>query len=379
MKENINESIKELLDHLNKREKFDESKVKVFACPYPVTIFGEDNDSLGGKSISIALDLYSILLFYPSSNSEIRIYCKEIPGVFKVFLNNIGAYIKNDWVSFVKGSAIELKKRFNIKEGFTGVLSVPFPEAIEKKPSIIQLCSLFALSDVNNLNLNISDHIQTCEDIDNNFIKQKYLSLDPVTIKHSKKENLLMVDFGINKLKHLKNNRDSGDYKFIILNPKNLTENTLKDYSKPLQAAKLLGMMAGIGDANDYSKITSDNFEEYKSKIPLEFQKHAFKFFLEQEILNQSKKFWENNDLVEFGKLLKNSRNFENNEMNNLLSKINSCGSIYGSKLISGFQILGIGKNNRIIETVEETINKVGISDQIDFKISSISNGVMHS
>lgn len=187
MDNGIKQSVEELLDHLQKREKFNQSQVKIVACPYPITIFGENNNAVGGKSISTALDLYSVLIFFPSNTHEIRLYCKQIPGVFKVYLQNIGAYIKDDWVSFVRGAANELKKRFKIQNGFTGVLSVPFPKSIINMSSVVELLSLMALNNVNKLDLHLSDHVQTCEDIDKDFLKQEFLSLDPITIKHSKK------------------------------------------------------------------------------------------------------------------------------------------------------------------------------------------------
>ena len=90
MTNELKEIKQELLGHLVKREEFEESEVKTVTCPYPLTLLGSHSNLFGGKSLSFALDIYSTLLFIPSDDPGLKIYVKELPGIFKVSLNNIG-------------------------------------------------------------------------------------------------------------------------------------------------------------------------------------------------------------------------------------------------------------------------------------------------
>ena len=70
MKKELNEIRQELLDHLIKREEFNESEAKTVSCPYPLTLLGSHNNTFGGKSLSFSLDIYSTLVFIPLKLQE---------------------------------------------------------------------------------------------------------------------------------------------------------------------------------------------------------------------------------------------------------------------------------------------------------------------
>lgn len=184
-----------------------------------------------------------------------------------------------------------------------------------------------------------------------------------------------MVDFGINKLKHLKNSSNSSSYRFFILSDNAQVGSTFKNYDDFIQTAILLGMMSGIGDSKDFSKLTYENFEEHRSKLPMEFQKKAKNYFHQQELLIQCIKAWERNDLNLFGKLIKKSKNENSREIDILCEKINGLSSIYGAKVSNNLQIVGICENKNAEEAIKNLISK---QEEVDCRFCSISNGILY-
>lgn len=384
MNNKIQETQQDLIEYLSKREKFKQSELRNFTCPYPITLFGENNDSVGGKSLSTTLDIFSYLLFIPTQTPEVRLYCREIPGVFKFYLHNIGVAVRGEWLNFVKGAASVLREKFNIQNGFTAVISIPFADSIFAKQSIVQLSSLISLGYSNDLNLKVSDYIDLCEDIDKYFLKTNLINLDPVTIKHAKKRNLQLVDFDRNKLRLIKNRGDPKTYDFITLRLKEPQTFNTKKHDDFKKTALLLGMMCGIKDCETISRIPIELYENQKSKLPVELQKIAENFFSEQKKIFHAAKAWEQNDLHGFGKLMNESTNtlvqYENCDyrIRFLLEKFKKIEGIYGTLLTPNIQIVLLINSTfseNIMDKIKSTCGEKNI-EEIEIKVADISSGI---
>ena len=363
----------QLLNHFVKREDFDESTVKTVSCPYPLTLFGSHNNMYGGKSLSFSLDIYSTLLFNPSDDASIKIYVKELPGIFKVSLNNIGVPVRGDWLNYIKGSAFILKEKYNITQGFTGVLSFPFPNFINYKPTVIQQLIILALCYVNKIKVSSNDLQLLCEKIDAEYLNNDFMNLDSITIKHSKSDTLQFVDYDRNKMRLHTNS--GGKCKFIVISTGTTLPSFYSDTEQFIKLKTLLEMMAGNRNGQ---VITLDNYREFRPRLPEELLKVGDYYFSEAERAEDASHQWRNNNLTEFGKTLYESAlsRATDNNLKSLVENLNSIDGVYGTQISSNSEII-IFSNIFLVEKIKEQLWDIFKDYDIDISSGEISNGAV--
>ena len=376
MTSNLNDIKKELLAHLQRRENFEPENLITLHCPYPVTILGNDNDTTGGKSITAALDIYTTLIFYPHDDDRIKIYIKEIPGIFKTNLNNIGVAIRGDWMNAIKGAAKILKDRYNIEKGFTGVFSFPFPNSLLIESTIIQQLTLIALGISNRLE--IEDYSDLSEHIDREFLNLDMTNVDSITIKHSKAGTIEYVDFERSKLKLLKNS-DHNRFRIIVVNTKDVLNNQFCDLDNLNKLKTILEMMTGKKDPLN-NGIDINIYREYRERLPEDVIGIGDFYFLEQKRIEKTTEAWKKNDINEIGKILNESAlsKSSDRQTKGIIENINGIDGVYGVQISSKSEIL-VFADAYLVERIKEKIKTVLKGFEFDIQSGEISNGILTS
>ncbi len=373
MNEDLKEIKQQLLDHFEKREEFDESEVKTVSCPYPLTLLGSHNNLFGGKSLSFSLDIFSSLLFKPADDTNIKIYVKELPGIFKVSLNNIGVPVRGDWLNYIKGSAYILKEKYGITQGFTGVLTYPFPNFINYKSTVIQQLIILALCYVNKVKINANDLQILCEEIDSEYLKNDYINLDSITIKHSKSDTLQFVDYDRSKMRLHTNS--GGKCKFIVISTGGTLPSFYSDLEQYNKLKTLLEMTAGRING---SAMTLDNYREFRPRLPEELLKIGDFHFSEAERAEEASHLWKNNNLTEFGKTLYDSALSRTADTGHgaLIENLNSIDGVYGTQISSNSEII-IFSNIFLVEKIKEQLREIFKDHEIDINSGELSDGTV--
>jgi len=373
MNNELKEIKQQLLDHLVKREEIDETEVKTVSCPYPLTLLGSHNNLFGGKSLSFSLDIYSSLLFKPSGDANIKIYVKELPGIFKVSLNNIGVPIRGDWLNYIKGSAYILKEKYDITQGFTGVLSFPFPNFINNKSIVIQQLIILALCYVNKIKINSNELQLMSEEIDSEYLNNNYMNLDSITIKHSKPDTLQFVDYDRSKMRLHTNT--GGKCKFIVISTGTTLPIFYSDTELFTKLKTLLDMMTGNKNGQP---LTIDNYREFRPRLPEELLNIGDFYFSESERAEEASHQWRNNNLTEFGNTLFDSaisRTTDGN-LKSLIENLNSIDGVYGTQISSNSEII-IFSNIFLIEKIKEQLREIFKEHDIDINSGELSDGTI--
>jgi len=375
MANNLSDIKKDLIAHLQKREGFDPDILSTVHCPYPITILGNDNDTTGGKSITTALDIYTTLIFYPNDSDNIKIYIKEIPGIFKTNLNNIGVAIRGDWMNAVKGAAKILKDKYKIENGFTGVFSFPFPNSLLIESTIIQQLTLIALGKSNNLD--IEDYSDLSEHIDREFLNLDMTNVDSITIKHSKVGTIEYVDFERSKLKLLKN-RNHNRFKIIVVNTKDILNNQFCDLDDLNKLKTILEMMTGKKD-NVNNGIDINIYREHRERIPEDVKVIGDFYFLEQKRIEKTTEAWKNNDINEIGKLLNESSlsKSSDRQTKGIVENINRIDGVYGVQISSKSEII-VFADLYLVERIKEKIKSLLKGSDFDIQAGEICNGIIN-
>ncbi|MGI9534393.1 MAG: hypothetical protein ACR2NW_05550 [Thermodesulfobacteriota bacterium] len=365
-----------LTTHLQKREQFDPDTLTSVHCPYPITILGNDNDTTGGKSLTAALDIYTTLIFYPNDNENIKLYIKEVPGIFKTNLNNIGVAVRGDWVNAVKGAAKILKEKYNIKTGFTGVFSFPFPNSLLIESTIIQQLILIALGKSNNLD--IADYTDLSEHIDRDFLNLDLTNVDSITLKHSRVGTIEYVDFERSKLKLLKN-KGENRFKIIVVNTNNILSNKFCDLDDLKNLKTILEMMSGKKDSNK-NGIDVEIYKEFRERLPEDVTAIGDYYFLEQKRIEKTSEAWKINDINETGKLLSESAlsRSSDRQTKEIVENINRIDGVYGVQISAKSEII-VFADLYLVERIKERIKVILKGTDFDIQSGEISNGVITS
>lgn len=373
MVNDLKEIRQQLLNHFEKRESFDESELKTVSCPYPLTLLGNHNNMFGGKSLSFCLDIYSTLLFNPSDGANIKIYVKELPGIFKVSLNNIGVPVRGDWLNYIKGSAFILKQKYEITRGFTGVLSFPFPNFINYKSAVIQQLIILALCYANNIKVSSNDLQLLCEEIDAEYLNNDFMNLDSITIKHSKSDTLQFVDYDRSKMRLHTNN--GGKCKFIVISTGTDLPSFYADTQQFSKLKTLLEMMAGNRNVKVF---TLNNYSELRPRLPEELLNAGDYHFTEAERVEDASRQWKSNNLTEFGKTLFESALLRatDNNLKTLVENLNSIDGVYGTQISSNSEII-IFSNIFLVEKIKEQLLDIFKDYEIDINSGEISGGTV--
>lgn len=373
MSEKLEEIKQQLLEHFTKREEFDETDVKTVSCPYPVTLLGSHNNLFGGKSLSFALDIFTSLLFIPSEEQGIKLYAKELPGIFRVSLNNIGVPVRGDWTNHIKGSAYILKEKYDIEKGFTGVLSCPFPNFINHKSTVIQQLILLALCYVNKINISSNDIQLLCEEIDSEYLKLDYMNLDSITIKHSKSDTLQFVDYERSKMRLHTNT--GGKSKFIIISTGSQLPIYYSDIELFTKLKTILNMASG---GSNGKQLTIDSYRDFRPRLPEELLNIGDYYFSETERTEQASQQWKNNDLSGFGETLYESALLRttDNKLKNLVENLNSIDGVYGTQISSNSEII-IFSNVFLVEKIKEQLREIFKDHDIDISSGELSSGTV--
>jgi len=373
MTNKLKEIKQQLLDHFGKRVEFDETAIKTVSCPYPLTLLGSHINIFGGKSLSFSLDIYSTLLFTPSNQPDIKIYVKEVPGVFKVSLNNIGVPVRGDWLNYIKGSAFILKDKFNINQGFTGVLSYPFPNSINFKSTVIQQLIILALCYVNKIQINATNLQTFCEEMDSEYLKYDHMNLDSITLKHSKSDTLQFVDYDRSKMR-LHTNSGS-KCKFIVISTGNTLPSYYSDFEQFTKFNTVLNMMTGNKDGQVFN---TGNYNEFRSRLPEELLEIGDFYISESVRAEDASAHWKNNNLTDFGKTLSESALSRTTDVNlkNLIEKLNSIDGVYGIQISSNSEII-IFSNVFLVEKIKEQLKAIFKDHDININSGELSNGTV--
>lgn len=371
---NLSDIMQELTTHLQKREQFDPGKLNSVHCPYPITILGNDNDTTGGKSLTAALDIYTTLIFYPNNNEDIKLYIKEVPGIFKTNLNNIGVAVRGDWMNAVKGAAKILKEKYNIKNGFTGAFSFPFPNSLLIESTIIQQLILIALGRSNNLD--IEDYTDLSEHIDRDFLNLDLTNVDSITLKHSRVGTIEYVDFERSKLKLLKNKAENR-FKIIVVNTNNILNNKFCDLDDLNKLKTILEMMSGKKDSIK-NGIDVEIYKEFRERLPEEVTVIGDFYFLEQKRIEKTSEAWKNNDITETGKLLSESAlsKSSDRQTKEIIEHINRIDGVYGVQISAKAEIIVLS-DLYLVERIKERIKTLLKGTDFDIQSGEISNGII--
>jgi len=308
---NLKEQIEYLVDHLEKRETFDYSDLRIVVSPYRISPLGAHIDHQGGPVLGMAINARSILVYVPNREGKIRLYSANYPGIVEFNLDNIKTPKKDDWGRYAMGAAKVIGERKKINTGFTGVVLGTLPASGLSSSASVGLAYIKALANVNGFEFNDKEFIYLDSLIENEFLKLQNGILDQCSIVYGKIGNMTYIDTISGDAAAHPMPESAEDFKLLILFTGLTHQLTSSGFNQRVEAcdktAMLLGTMGGIKSAAIFSDIPKEKYLENEKRLPADLKPWAKHYFSEVHRVEAGIKEWDAGNWEAFGHLMNQS------------------------------------------------------------------------
>ncbi len=250
---------------------------ELYFSPGRVNLIGEHIDYLGGYVLPCSLEIGTYAKIRKREDTKIKIISLNFEqlGFMEFDLNDLVFEEKHDWANYVKGVLIELKKEFNITNGFEGVIggNIPHGSGLSSSASLEILTCVIAES-VNNLKIDRIKMAVLSKQAENQFMGVNCGIMDQFIIAVGKEDTALMLN--TDSLEYVFTNIELNDYKIVIGNTKKVRElNESKYNERRSEATKAQEILSKKYGEKDLCNFTLEQLEETRSELTEVLYKRA--------------------------------------------------------------------------------------------------------
>ena len=311
--------------------------------PGRVNLIGEHTDYNGGYVLPCALNL-SINLNFKINNKKSLV--KTDLGYSMIF--NINDSFKKSsihWENYVFGVIEELKKIKPDLNNFSCDIKSSLPSGAGISSSSALVCGLIkGISIINNLNLENSKIIDLSRNVEHNYIGLLGGIMDQFTILNAKENKAILLNCDNLTAKYI--DIDFGDLEILLLDTNikhNLASTEFNNRVKECKQALETINRVNNKKYQNLSQVKLEEIKDAKNYLSINQFKRAVFVFNENIRTIKSAKLIENNNLIEFGKLmyeshdgLKNKYEVSCKELDFLVEETKKYDEIIGARMMGG-------------------------------------------
>ena len=319
-------------------------------CPYRVCPLGAHVDHQLGVITGFAIDKGVHFEFEPTNDGRVLLTSNDFKGIVSFDVNGF-LDIKEDWGNYMRGATKILRDSYKIKKGVEGSFLGELPIGGLSSSAAVTLCYLKALCQVNEIVLTNTQLIDFAYRAEAEFIGLKIGKLDQSCEVLCKKNHFLYLDTKDMSYSLIPENKNHTPYAFLIVYSGQARSLVNSAYNVRVDECKSAAYFTKATLKVEYGKyvdtylrdITFDQLKKCKATMPINWYKRAEHYFTETERVFKGVEAWKNGDMVEFGKLIKESGESSINlyEAGSVLLKdlnriINQTDGVYGGRFMGG-------------------------------------------
>lgn len=294
-----------------------EDGLRVFSSPGRVNLIGEHTDYNGGLVFPAALTLSSTVVVRPRSDREINLIATDLNIMVNGDLDKLNEYKDIKWGNYQLGVADELQKAGYKLIGCDMLFhdTVPLGAGLSSSAAIevataLAMVSLGYEAQGVEKEVNMIEMAKISQKAENNFVGVNCGIMDQFASAMGRKNHAIFLNCKDLSFKLVQ--LDLEGYRIVISNTNKKRSLADSKYNeRRSQCEKGLEILKGVlPQADCLGDITYLQFEQYKHLIIDEIIKKRVQHVIsEDERVQKSVKALEDNNLVEFGKLMVNSHN----------------------------------------------------------------------
>jgi galactokinase/galacturonokinase len=280
-------------------------------CPYRVCPIGAHSDHNLGKITGLAIDKGIHLAYNPKQNGVVELSSLQFDKRAQWHVREVPKYKENDWADYLRGATLKLGERYPLVKGLSGVIQGTLPIGGLSSSAAVVLVFLKALCDVNNIHPAPLELIQCSVEAENQYVGVSSGKLDQSCEMYARKAHLLYLDTQTDEYELIPTHPAMKPYLIAIFFSG--VERTLAGSKFNMRvdelrsAAYALAAYAGM----EYGKFRETNmrdipravYDEYRDRLPHNWQLRAEHWFTEYDRVEQGAEAWRRGDLEAFGRL----------------------------------------------------------------------------
>lgn len=280
-------------------------------CPYRICPIGAHSDHQHGKITGFAIDKGIHIAYGKKNNGVIEVTSLQFQKRAQFHISSVPNIKENDWADHLRGSVIELSKKYTLKFGMCCVIDGSLPIGGLSSSATVIIAFLSALCKVNGISLSKIELILTAMRAENEYVGVACGKLDQSCEVYSKKDHLLYLDTLDDSYELIPTKADMKPYEIAIFFSGLERSLAGTKYNMRVDecrsAAYALKALSGIeyGKFNDtYMRdVPREVYEQYKDRLPENWKKRAEHWYTEYDRVIQGAEAWRMGDLDTYGRL----------------------------------------------------------------------------
>ena len=285
--------------------------VDVSFCPYRICPMGAHSDHQFGKITGLAIDKGVHIAYGPKKNGVVELSSLQFDQRAQWHIHQIDAQPTGDWADYLRGATWALAKHYNLHTGICGVVEGTLPIGGLSSSAAVIIAFLAALAKLNNIKLEKQEMIQLALEAERDYVGVSVGTLDQSCEVLSKKDHLLYLDTMDNSYELIPQHPDMKPYKIAIFfsgierslagSAFNMRVDEAKSAAYALMA--YAGMEYGKFSEARLRDVPLEVYQQYKSRLPRNWQKRAEHFYTEFDRVQRGAEAWRRGDLETYGRL----------------------------------------------------------------------------
>lgn len=296
-----------------KKTLIDEKKyINETFCPYRVCPLGAHVDHQYGLVTGFALDRGIKLNYVETDDKSFHVVSRNFDGVLDFNLQDGLPDKIGHWGDFLVGAVWALSDKYEIKNGFQGIIEGTMPVGGLSSSAAVIITYLLTICKCNDIHLTQPQLIKYAIKVEREFIGVNVGKLDQSCEVYCKANHLLVLDTLDDKAELVPCSPNMPKFKIAIIysgvsrklagSAYNLRVDECKAAAYALKG--YCGMEYGKFEETHLREVPYGAFEEYKEMLPMNWRKRAHHYYHEQRRVESGVKAWRNGDIVEFGKAI---------------------------------------------------------------------------
>lgn len=292
------------------QKKYEADPTLVF-CPYRICPLGAHIDHQHGKILGIAIDKGVNLAYLPTDDTSVELSSLQFTSTEKFDLNSIPSKKCGNWADYMRGAAIVLSEKYELRRGLRGIFNGDLPIGGISSSAAVTISFISALCSANGIELTQSEVISTAVAAENRYVGVSSGKLDQSCEVLCKKDHLLYLDTLNDSYENIPQSKMMKPYKiaiffsglerFLVNSKYNLRVDECKSAAYALMAHS--GMNYGKFDEAYLRNVQIEVFNKYGHKLPEPWFKRAKHYFSESTRVEEGVIAWQNGDIDSFGRL----------------------------------------------------------------------------